>query len=305
MRSLAAPLSLGLLLACSSSSGGGLSPSSFATQYCALLDPCCADAGLSTSGQQCTELIAAAGSAETFNASSAQACLDAMKTASTQPGFCSGDLSASSCNGVFSSSSSSGTTAPGQPCTQDGNCAPAAGSGGNATCLFAPGADGGSAQVCVQTLPGHSGQGPCIGTQSGTETTYGFSGPPPSLGYVCDVADGLTCSSTTQKCEAPATKGEACSADSDCTAADYCDFSGTSNTCTPRVSDGAACSLGGAECVPTAYCDTTSQTCVPALASGAACSTSGSGTPCQTGLYCVNGTCGGSSTAGLSLICGS
>lgn len=251
------------------------------------------------------ELLEDLASAQTYSVANGQTCLDALQKASTQPGFCSADTTEqSACNGVFlGPTSSAGSASPGQPCMQDSDCAPA--SGGGAACLFSTGSDGGSAEVCVQTLPGKSGQGPCVGTQSGSVTSYSLSGAPPSVGYVCNTADGLGCSSTSMTCSPLLPTGQACTADTDCVTSDYCNFAAAgSSVCAPRVADGSACGVGGAECVATSYCDSTSGTCKPALANGAACSTSGSGAPCQSGL-CVNGKCGGSSSLTLALLCGS
>ena len=59
--------------------------------------------------------------------------------------------------------------------------------------------DGGSAQtqtcIQVQTLPGKAGDGPCVGSVLANGTTYSWSGPAalPAQGYLCAVADGITC----------------------------------------------------------------------------------------------------------------
>jgi hypothetical protein len=301
---------LAALVACSSSNGNGASTEAgFAQQYCALLAPCCADAGLSANTSTCAELISALG--QGYNPAAGQACLNAATQASKEPGFCSSNsMSSSACSGVFSNSNSNsgggnGSVQPGGSCQFETDCAPAA--GGGASCLGGGfSADGGLAgSQCIQTTTGTAGQGPCIGTINGSSTETSWSGdtPPPSHAYVCNIASGLTCNSTTHQCSAQVGTGQPCNQDQDCEAADYCDFSGTSgSTCAARLANGASCATSASACVTTSYCDTASQTCQPALPTGAACG-SGTSTPCQSGL-CVNNKCSSSSNTGLALICG-
>lgn len=74
--------------------------------------------------------------------------------------------------------------------------------------------------------------------------------------------------------------GSACSSDSDCLAANYCDFLG--EKCGARVALGGDCP-NGEDCVKGAHCDSVSQKCVADLASGGGCSSS---SDCETGLIC-------------------
>jgi hypothetical protein len=168
---------LAALVACSSSNGGGASTAAgFAQQYCSLLAPCCADAGLGTNTSSCAALISDLG--QGYNPSAGQACLDAETQASKEPWFCSStSMSNAACSNVFSGSSSgsssggsSGGVQPGGSCQFDTDCAPAP--GGGASCLGGGfSADGGLAgSQCIQTTTGASGQGPCIGTVSGSST---------------------------------------------------------------------------------------------------------------------------------------
>src|SRR5579872_201428 len=99
----------GLVAACSSSSSGGAA--GFAQQYCSLIEPCCADAGLSTSGQACQALLGS-GLGGNYNATKGQACIDALKQQSSQPDFCTSGLSNPACNGVFSGSGGGNGTTP-------------------------------------------------------------------------------------------------------------------------------------------------------------------------------------------------
>lgn len=298
------PLFLGWFVACSSSSGSGdaSSASGFGQEFCQLIEPCCADAGLSTSGSQCQLFVGAAESKGTYDPNAGQACLTAMQQASKSSTFCTdlgGDLP--QCDSVFGSGG--GSAGPGQPCTTDNDCAKAA--GGSAICFTTTNfVDGGSSSTstCVQTQSGMAGQGPCIGTVQGDVTYFQGSGngAPPSMGYTCNVANGVSCSSTTQKCTALAATGQPCESDQECVTSDYCAFGGTgSSTCQARAAVGAMCG-GGAQCATTAYCDSSSSTCKALLPDGTACATS---EQCQSS-GCNNGKCTGSNNLGLALLCG-
>ncbi len=294
---------LTLAAAACSSSGGGSSASTssqFVQQFCALLAPCCADAGLPSNGQQCTSLLDALTSQASYDAAAGQACLGALQQASSQPGFCSGTMNEPACQQVFGGGAA-GTARPGQACKSDSDCAPAP--GGGATCFFTGTADGGTAQACVQTLPGQPGSGPCLGdkTASGASYSWGGTTPLPPQAYVCDPGTGVTCNTTTRKCTALAPTGAPCMTDSDCVAADHCDYSGSgSPACAARLATGASCAASSDACASGDYCDMTTQTCAPGLADGAACTSS---QPCASGI-CVNGKCGASGSAGLALFCG-
>jgi hypothetical protein len=293
-------------MACSSSSGG-LSESSFESQFCSLLEPCCADAGLSTSGMQCQAFVALAASQSTYDASKGQACLSALQQASSQAGFCAtfgGNLPA--CSGVFASSSGGGKVPAGGTCMLTTDCATAP--GGSATCFmqttFGDAGSTSSTSTCVQISAGKAGDHPCIGTSGGQDTLYFWPNamPVPAKAVVCNVSDGVTCDQTTLVCTALAPAGQPCMLDGDCVVDDYCSFSSTgSSTCAPRIANGASCMglLQGA-CATTAYCDQATSVCKPKLASGVACTGS---LECQ-GSSCDNGKCATSGISGLSLLCG-
>ncbi len=298
--------------ACSSSGSSASSQQGFAQQFCSLYEPCCADAGLPTSGQACTQLVGS--TMATYNAASGQQCLNELKQAQSQPGFCALSPSvAPACSSVFSTSgsaggngSSAGSVPPGSACKTDADCTPA--SGGGATCLFDGFGDGGaSQQVCVQTLPSTTaGQGPCIGTKNGSSTSYSYGGTagPPAKGYICDNASGLSCDVTTMKCAPLVATGGACSSDLECTSADYCAFSSTGTSgpaCAPRIADGSSCagSLLSA-CQPTSYCNMTTSLCTASLPAGAACTT---GEACASRL-CSSGKCSSASSLTVGLLCG-
>ncbi|MGD0529258.1 MAG: hypothetical protein ABSE49_29230 [Polyangiaceae bacterium] len=294
-------------VACSSSSGGsGQGPAAnggdFATDFCNLIEPCCAQAGLSTSGTLCLAFAGEAAASGSYDATAGQACIAGMQAESGTPALCmnlGNDIPA--CSQVYATKG--GSTPPGGTCMQDSDCAIA--SGGGATCFddftFD---DGGSTQTetCIQTMVGSAGDGPCIGTVEGAVTTYswGGTGAPPTTAYTCDNASDLTCDATTQKCLALGDTGATCTSDSDCVTTDYCNFDTATAACAPRFADGAACGEDSTGCVTTDYCDTTSATCKPLLAAGTACSTS---QQCAS-TECVNGSCGAANNLGLQLLCG-
>ena len=303
----AAVLVVTLAAACSSSNGGSSADAQgFAQQYCALIAPCCADAGLSTNGSQCEALISALTATSTYNATAGAACITAERQASASPGFCAGaGSSAAVCEQVFSAAGTSGgTKQPGEACTTDADCAPAA--GGGATCwMQTTFGDAGTSTTatCIQTTVGASGDAPCLGTINGGATFEQWSGsaPPPDHAYTCNVADGLSCNATTAACTTLSTTGESCDDDSDCVPADYCDYSTTGGAeCAARIADGGACpDMTG--CATTSYCDATSQTCKALLGAGAACTDAD---VCQSS-ECLNGACSSPGGGfGLTTLCG-
>ena len=300
------PLVAAWVAACSSSSSSGnaSSASGFGQQFCQLLEPCCADAGLSTSGTVCQAFVNEATSMGTYNPTAGQACISALQAASKSSTFCTdfgGDLP--QCNDVFGTNGRG--AGPGKPCNTASDCAKAP--GGSAICYSVTNfVDGGtnSTSTCVQTQKGTSGQGPCVGTIQGNTTYFALTaGAPPGMGYTCDVADGVYCDSTTQKCTALAATGQACNGNQECVTSDYCAIGGTNgSTCQPRTPLDSPCSFGVTnQCVAGAYCDANSGTCKTQIANGSACSTS---QECASG-NCNNGKCSGTNSLALGLLCGS
>lgn len=298
------PLVAAWVAACSSSSGSGnaSSASGFGQEFCQLLEPCCADAGLSTSGTLCEAFVEAAANKGTYNPSAGQACISALQAASKSSTFCTdfgGNLP--QCNDVLGGSGAAG---PGKPCTTSSDCAPAP--GGSALCYSVTNfVDGGtnSTSTCVQTQTGKSGQSPCVGTVQGDTTYFSLTGgSPPDTGYTCNVADGVYCDSSTQTCTALGTTGQTCTGNQECVASDYCGFSSTGGqSCQPRTPVGSSCGSGGNnQCVAGSYCDPSSFVCAVQLANGAACSTS---QQCASGT-CNNGKCSGTNNLALGLLCG-
>jgi hypothetical protein len=299
------PLVAAWVAACSSSSGSSNSSSAsgFGQEFCQLLEPCCADAGLSTSGTLCQAFVNEATSMGTYNPTAGQACISALQAASKSATFCTdfgGNLP--QCNNVFGTKG--GAAAPGQPCNTSNDCAKA--SGGSAICYSVTNfVDGGtnSTSTCVQTQSGKAGQSPCVATVQGNTTYFGLTpGAPPAMGYTCDIADGVYCDSTTQKCTALATTNQTCSGNQQCVTTDYCAIGGTNgSTCQPRTPLSSPCNAFGTnQCVAGAYCDTNSNTCKPQIANGASCTTS---QECASN-NCNNGKCSGTTNLGLGLLCG-
>lgn len=269
-------LALMLGVACgsaSSGSGGKDSPASeFITNFCAQIEPCCSNVGLSTSGATCTALTQAAASEGTFDAANGAACIAEIQREEAADTFCTtlgNDIPA--CNQVFAST---GTVQGGQPCTQTSQCATPP--GGGATCFLSVSTqDGGTTQTqtCVQTTTGQVGDGPCVGTIQPGITVYSWSGsgPPPPQGVLCSVADGLTCDGATQKCLALAGVGQPCTQDSDCITSAYCATVGSGQQCAPRLGDGSSCGNAPTGCQATLYCNPTNTSCAPQVAFGSAC----------------------------------
>jgi hypothetical protein len=118
------------------------------------------------------------------------------------------------------------------------------------------------------------------------------------MAYLCNVADGVSCSSVTHQCTMLRTTGQSCGQDLDCVAGDYCKFAPAGSACTARIADGASCAGSpSSACLTASYCDQGSQTCKPLLLGGSACTLDAQ---CQRHT-CINGACGFGSD--LSLFC--
>jgi hypothetical protein len=299
-RALGAALLL-TAVACSSKSGGN--ESSFVQQFCALVTPCCAAAGLSTTGDQCDLLATTATSGSGYSESTAQACLSAAQAEQTAGTFCTtlgGDIG--SCTQVFQQGS--GSVQPGQPCQEDADCAPAA--GGGAACFdvgVVEDAGASTGAVCVQTTAGQAGQGPCIGTQEGDVTSYAWTGTgaAPTTAYVCSIATGSYCDAASQKCVALAAVGQPCTSDSTCVTSAYCNSSTVSPVCATRLADGSSCATAPTACLTTSACNPVTNVCQALIAAGGACE---SDVECASGS-CVADTCAsGAANSPVTVYCG-
>ena len=285
-------------LGCSSSSAS--SESAFADQYCNLVEPCCAGAGLSMNVAACHSFFSyAASQSSGYNASAGAQCLDAIRSAKGNPQFCMiAGAFPQACHVVFTGTP--GSRQPGQPCTADAQCAHAA--GGVAACVDRFNGHSGAAsssdtQTCEQALVGSVGDSPCVGTLSGgTTVSASFEVLPPGVPvYLCDDGAGTLCDSTLT-CASPVGVGGSCGFSSDCVSNAYCD---AHEKCVDRLPDGASCNGLDFDCETTSYCDSNSQTCTALLGTGAACNTD---MQCQFD-NCVNNACVGGSLL-LVAVCG-
>jgi hypothetical protein len=292
---------LGAALSCSGGSGTATGKDDFIAKYCAEFSPCCAKAGRPTDGAACRAVLGAL-APPNYDPAAANECLTEVHAAASSPTFCDNSSNASgpSCNKVFSAAG--GTLQPGEPCTQDQECAPSA--EGKAACatLFKNGTEIRKCQVQIAGKPGDS---PCAGTVDGNITYFNGSGTAtdiPPRAYLCDVAMGVYCDSTSGGCIAIGQIGDTCSGGGSyvCVKAAYCDS--TMRTCVARKVVGDSCNAFSDQCSAGNYCDEVTLKCTVTLAEGAACTSSRA---CASGS-CVNSKCAksGSNDFGLALLCG-
>jgi hypothetical protein len=290
--------SLGLLWSLSIALSSGCSKSDFeefADSYCAEVAKCCSQATLPGDGEVCHELMDLLAVGQSYNSQTGDACLAEVRSQVSADTFCTGlSLSLSTtCDAVFGSYNKK----PGEGCTLPSDCAPS--SSGQVTCASLNVGDN-VISKCVVQIPGNAGDTPCIGTQEGSVfLSYVPSIPTDVLsqGYICNIADGMTCRDGT--CVAPAPVGENCLFSTDCVRTAYCND--PQYLCTPKINAGGDCTgIADLECVDSAYCDTDTLQCRAKLANGATCT---SLDVCQSG-YCSSGKCQDSSSS-LSSICGS
>ena len=177
------------ILACSggSDSGGGgtaADSSSFVSQYCELLAPCCAKVNRPTDGAQCRAFLGAFSGTYQYDAAKGSACLSEVRARQSAPTFCDDpDDRAESCNAVFKENGT-GTKQPGEPCSNDGDCASSP--EGDVDCASSYSGDA-VTKVCQLQLRGKEGDTPCAGTRDGSTTSYsssGGDGPPPARAYI-------------------------------------------------------------------------------------------------------------------------
>jgi hypothetical protein len=288
------------VFACSGSSNSGLvttdasSRDSFITSYCDQFMPCCTKAGLSGNDSACRAFVTAFAPAGSYDPAAGSACLNEVHAASSSPTFCDASSSqAPSCSRVFSSG---GTTQPGGTCQNTSECAPS--SQGKVECASVY-RNNVEIRKCQVQIQGKAGDGPCVGTVDGNVTSFsGSQDDVAPTGYLCNVADGLSCDYKTLKCTPLADVGAHCAGSSTCVKTAYCDFS--SSTCLAKKALGMACTSSSSnECADGAYCDTTQKLCTALIADGSPCTASNA---CSSGR-CVNNVCGKGSLS-LSLLCG-
>lgn len=292
---LGGALALGLVtVGCSDSdSGGAGSKDQFISQMCAEFSDCCAAADRPSDGSQCRAFYGAFAPAAGYDEAAANACLAELRGLGSDK--CQTDATdAPSCDEVFSAG---GTKQPGEECVEDSDCAPA--EEGDVECV-SDFVDDATVQQCQVRLVGEAGSSPCVGTKDGNLIFGSGSqdGGIPPTGYLCHVADGLSCDSATAACVAMGAPGEPCAGGLySCVSTAYCDFA--TQTCRQRLSLGATCGSDD-ECEPSAYCDETDAVCVARRAKGQDCT---SNAEC-TSDNCTNGTCGADEDLALTFLCG-
>jgi len=284
----------------------------FAQEFCALVEPCCVEAGL---GARCLLNVYQDVTINdfTFDPVEAGSCLGAVRER-VGADFCArlGRDSVSEswyllsdCFDVFTytgDAPSPGTTPThavghAEPCYTGADCAP--GPNGRARC---PSIGAGSSQLCLQTTAMLGA--PCIGTD---DRRYEYFSSvvddglmaPTSPGYLCDHDQGLHCDPTTRACVANLQIGDACSKHSDCPVDSICDP--TSKRCGSRLPLGSSCTFSSVECTEGTRCVLPTSTCAVRLGAGAPCNSDDflAGHLCESGR-CEEGAC----TDPLLVTCG-
>jgi hypothetical protein len=285
----------GLPIALSSISCSKSDSDKFADNYCAEVAKCCHQSALPSDGKACHELMDLLAVGEPYNSQAGDACMTEVRSQVSAGIFCIGlNLSLSTtCHAAFGSYNKM----PGEDCTLPSDCAPS--SIGQVRCASLNVGDNVISKCLVQ-VPGKAGDTPCIGTQEGNVFLSHVPSIPTdvlSQGYICNIAEGMTCRDGA--CITPASVGENCLFSTDCVRTAYCNKS--QHLCTPKINAGGDCTgTDDSECVDSAYCDTDAKQCKAQLANGATCTRSD---VCQIG-YCFNGKCQDNASS-LSSICGS
>jgi hypothetical protein len=273
--------------------GSGNPGSGFLYDLCKLLAPCCADAGLKSDPNLCAQMYASAVAGMQYDAQAGAACEAAIKTASNNGTVCAvATLEATSaCDGVYKGTG--GTRQPGETCDKDSDCAQQP--TGTPECLN--GYDSttqSNFESCTNVFDGKAGDTPCVGYKTEKYTVYTVSGKPPTVGYVCDKAQALTCDTTTKACKALAKVGEACSWSDDCVDGAWC----STQLCQAKVGVGQPCTTSESQCDATTYCSD-AKVCTTLVENGQPCKTSGE---CKS-ASCTNGACKASADLSLMFIC--
>lgn len=299
---------LSLVAACTSggSGGGGATDSSsFGSQYCEIFAQCCGKKGYPADGSTCRNFFNQGAAGREYDPVKGDACLSELRASSSKPDFCDTGTSPSSCSGVFKSSG--GGVQPGQPCTDDDECASSP--EGEVSCERHYSSSGSETRTCQIQVRGKENDTPCVGTRDGNTTSFSGSGsgdePPPARAYICHVEDALRCDGQSKKCVRIQDVGGPCESGGQyaCVKTAYCDFQ--NKTCAARLGEGADCAavVSSDACQAGFYCDSTSKKCTKGLDEGAPCQKS---EQCAS-RSCVNGKCeeGGSlGDLGYVLLCG-
>ena len=250
---------------------GGITASQFAESYCALLKPCCLEAGLPAAEQASCKFFF--GTVPVRDGVAAEKCLADYQERAQSAMFCDTVLTAdrpASCESAFySNEPTPGTAQPGESCTVDSDCAPS--TRGDVRCN--PSQGGG--QTCQVKLHAAAGD-PCVGEvfESGATLTTGDA-PGPEAKF-CYRADGVYCDQGV--CRAISDTGGPCSSTDGCSDADYCD----EGTCAPRLGVGSPCPGSSRACDEASYCAFPDDVCVARV---------GKGEPCSTNEQCLTSFC--------------
>lgn len=301
-----AGLVVGLLGGCGgSTSGTGSGPvprsqfaSRFASAVCDNIGGCCRKAGYPYDANTCNKAIVASDSklfpttGVTYNAQAAGKCLDAISAAMAS---CKGlgDLSATSCEQVFT-----GNKAAGQSCTNSGECASVANSDVSCSSTMTLEPDGGMTTtpgVCVVTPRGKQGDrcdSTCTSSGNGSGCSSGAisgsgggdAGGSSATRASCYTNDGLYCGKN-GVCDPLIAIGQPCPDYAGCVDGAYCD----KGTCRAKLGAGSPCTSSD-DCKDGTYCpysgSPASRTCQNKKPDGAACQ---SFQECKND--CVSGTC--------------
>jgi hypothetical protein len=295
------PESCRTLTAKCSSAPSSEAAQAFGTEYCALVEPCCASQGLTS---QCSGTLLGAALGLDFDPAAAATCLAALHARQAGPDFCGGLATVHpswnndsavipECLTVFKAPAQPGvgTAEPGAACHEDTDCAP--GPTGHSGCvfdIFRTGAANDGSEICTG-ISGRSSD-PCVGTFAGGG--YSGNGGGPSNGFFCDRSQGVICDSATQLCVPGPGLGDHCESSLDCDGVvTYCNFNVSVQACAPRLTAGQTCAGSDAsECVDGTYCHPTTHQCTPQHGFGAACSpTISFPSECLAGLCKNTGTC--------------
>ncbi len=286
-----ASLACGASLFACSSDDGGFTSSEFASRYCALFKPCCADAGYPASDQAGCRFFF--GSVPIADEAAAKQCLADFEAQVNDPNFCDltdGRPPPDSCQKAFPPGSSvGGGKKPGAACESSSECV------GDATCDRQNGFN--EPGICAEFVVVAEGEA-CIGTKSGQ--SKGWSGDPVNNQIaLCDHDAGFHCQGgTTRVCAKRAQIGETCSGgDSACVDGAHC-----KGTCVQDIATGSACPTFSDKCNEAAFCADSTKVCEPKLDDGKACDRA---RECLSG-FCDNKTCAKNPGFGnlvLGLVC--
>jgi hypothetical protein len=285
-------------LACSSGHKGASPAETFADQFCPLFQPCCGGPGLGTDGGACQAWVALQAQGNTYDGDAGAACLAAMQQNQAGSAVCADDLGSSGADACFHVFHPAyGDVPPGGACLRDTDCQ--AVPGGTASCYAAidfsqdGGAGASSTRSCVQTSPGHAGDGPCLQQVVGAEviSSWPEGQPVPDQTVTCTLSDGLYCDFVSHTCQSFAALGATCdttyvSSELACGPTGSCLPTGTSAQCV-ALAAGMSCTVAFSDCGAKAHCSNTGLTCVGSLPQGAACASDDQCDDACVGGHCV------------------